>query len=450
MQRSISLRTDIATTGMAAIATAAVVAAPLAAVPAPAVAPTVVHDIRLAAAVPPGGLITSFLHNQTVYCSIICPLIAQTGVTAVSTALQAPGTFLAALSAGDVLKAIGATAASVTGPTEAAALKAIDADAAIPAQRALNAFEVAVVGLLNVLPAAQNGLPGIAAALQKARQDTFDALNLPFVPNPAPTVQPHGVFQVAVVGAINVVAAVIFPAFNDVLAGVFQVPDAVAQELAKTGNPVRALAAGIKTAAGVVAAAGAVVAQAVATAVHDVRNAAAGQSADTSKTAPTAVAALAPKTVTTSQTSTPRVTTPPRHDGRDAASAPGDTTTAETTASRKTELNNTASQNNTARQNNTGPHNNTAPQSSATHGTSDTTGPDKTGSDKTGSDKTGSGTSKTDTADTGTTPHSNPTGGAASTLRTAAHNLVKNLTPKPPHPRSAPGQGSHGTAAHHG
>lgn len=62
-------------------------------------------------------------------------------------ALQAPGTFLAALSA-DVLKAIRAAAARSPGHSETAAQRAIDADAAIPAQRALNAFEVGVVGLL--------------------------------------------------------------------------------------------------------------------------------------------------------------------------------------------------------------------------------------------------------------------------------------------------------------
>ena len=333
MQRTISLRTDIAATGLAALTAAAVVIAPIAPATAQASLPTVVHDVRLAAAsVPPGGLITSFLHNQTVYCSIICPLLAQTGVTAVSTALRAPETFLAALSAGDVLKAIGAAAASVTGPTEAAAQKAIDADAAIPAQRALTAFEVGVVGLLNVLPAVQDGLPGIATALQKARQDTFDALNLPFVPNPTPTVQPHGVFQVAVVGGINVVAAVIFPAFNDVLAGIFEVPDAMAQELAKTGNPVRALAAGIRTAAGVVAAAGKVITQAVVTAIHDVRDAAGAQSAGTSRVAPTTAAALTthtttPTTKTLKTTAAPTTTPALRDDSGPAVTSVPKTTT---------------------------------------------------------------------------------------------------------------------------
>lgn len=406
MQRSINLRTDFAMAGMAAVTAAAVVAAPLTPVTVASVPPTVMREVRLAAAVPPGGLITSFLHNQTVYCSIICPLIAQTGVTAVTTALQAPGTFLAALSAGDVLKAIGAAAASVTGPTEAAAQKAIDADAAIPAQRALNAFEVGVVGLLNVLPAIQDGLPGIATALQKARQDTFDALNLPFVPNPTPTVMPRGVFQVAVVGAINVVAAVIFPAFNDVLAGVFQVPDAVAKELAASGNPVRALAAGIRTAAGVVAAAGKVITQAVATAVDDVRAAAGGQHAAASR-------ALSKPAPDTASASTTTAQAPATAVSKVALPAPKPKTVAVA-----------------------------APKALTTSA----------------SQRADGATAKPATTPAATTPSNtpstniktaqpNPVRDAASNLRNAVHNLVKKFTPKPPHQDGAAKE-SHGTGAH--
>jgi hypothetical protein len=86
---------------------------------------------------------------------------------------------------------------------------------------------------------------------------------------------PKGVVQVAVVGAINVGAAVIFPAFNDFLSGAFEIPDAVAQELAATGDPVRATAAGVRTAAGVVTAAITVIADSVVTAVSNTRAAAA-------------------------------------------------------------------------------------------------------------------------------------------------------------------------------
>jgi hypothetical protein len=257
---------------IAILGVAAMAVAPLAAAPQSQPQERVAQDVRLAAAtIPPGGLITSFLNNQVIYCSIICPLLAETAVTPAIATLQTPGTFLAALTSGDVLKAIGVTAASVTGPTNAAAEAAIVADGSIPAPRALNAFETGVVGLLNVIPAAAGGLPGIIAAIETARQDTFTALNAPVVPNPAPTVMPKGVVQVAVVGAINVGAAVIFPAFNDFLSGAFEIPDAVAQELAATGDPVRAAAAGVGTAAGVVTAAITVIADSVVTAVSNTR-----------------------------------------------------------------------------------------------------------------------------------------------------------------------------------
>ena len=264
------LRAGVAT-GIAVVGIAAMAAAPLTPVTHAQSPPVVTQDVRLeAATVPLGGLITSFLGNQVIYCSLICPLLLETAVTPVVTALQAPGTFLAALQSGNLLKAIGAAAASVTGPTNAAAQQAILVDSEIPAQRALNALEVGVVGLLNVIPGAAGGLPGIITAIETARQDTFAALNAPIVPNPPPTVMPQGVVQVAVVGAINVAAAVIFPAFNDFLSGAFETPNAVAQELAATGNPVQAVAAGVNTVAGVLTAAVTVVAQSIVTALSNI------------------------------------------------------------------------------------------------------------------------------------------------------------------------------------
>ena len=268
-------RAGVAARGIAVVGIAAMAATPLAPVTQSQAPPTVAQDVRLAAAeVPPGGLITSFLGNQLIYCSIICPLLIQTGVTPVVAALQTPGVFITALQSGDLLKVIGATAASVTGPTRAAAEAAIVADGTRVAPRALNAFEVGVVGLLNIVPAAAGGLPGVATAIQTARQNTFTALNLPIVPNPTPTVMPQGVVQVAVVGALNVGGAVIFTALNEVLSGAFETPDAVAQELAATGDPVRAVAAGVNTASEAVTAAGTAIADSVVTAVNNVRAAA--------------------------------------------------------------------------------------------------------------------------------------------------------------------------------
>ncbi len=233
------------------------------------------HEVRLAAAaVPPGGLITSFLRNQVTYCAAICPPLAGTALTAATTTLQTPVVFVAGLQSGDLFKTIGLTAASVTGPTKAALGAAIDADTTVAVPKASNTFEVGVLGLLNVVPAAAGGLPGIVTALQTARQNTFEALNLP-IPVTGPTVMPQGVVQVAALGAIRVGEAIVFPAFNDVLFATVSVPDAAAQELAATGDPVRAAAAGVNAAVGAAAAAGTAVADSVVTAVGSIRNAAA-------------------------------------------------------------------------------------------------------------------------------------------------------------------------------
>ncbi|KAA0020023.1 hypothetical protein [Antrihabitans cavernicola] len=220
--------------------------------------------------VPPGGLVTSFLNNQLVYCSIICPLAVRTAETVAITAGQAPSTFSTAMQAGDPTKAIGITAASITGPTDAEAEQTIVADGTVVAPRALNAFEVGVVGLLDVGPAAAGGPSAIADAVQTARQDTYTAMNLPIEPNPPPTVMPHGAAQVATVAAIDVGAAVAFPAFNDVLSGAFHTPDAMAQELAATGDPARAMAAGADSVTAAGKAASGVVADAIANAADKI------------------------------------------------------------------------------------------------------------------------------------------------------------------------------------
>jgi hypothetical protein len=275
MRTRIRLRAAAAATAVALLGVTSVAGPPEASAAEP-----VRQDVALTATtVPPGGLLTSFLNNQLIYCSSICPLLIDTAVTPVTRAVQAPGVFLGTLTAGDLLTAIGAAAASITSPTNAAAQAAIIADGSIPAKRALNAFEVAVVGLLRVVPAVAAGPPGVLAALEAARRDTFIALNLPVVPNPEPTVMPRGTVEVTVVGLLNIGGAIIFPGFNHLLTAAFATPDAVARELAATGDPLRAVAAGVRTAATEVTAAVNVVAESVATAVNDVRAEAANQTA---------------------------------------------------------------------------------------------------------------------------------------------------------------------------
>ena len=264
--------TGFAATGIAVAGIAALAAAPLAPPPQVLSPRVAAHDVRLAAAaVPPGGLVTSFLGNQLIYCSIICPFLVQGAVTVPVALLQTPGTFVTALQSGDLLKAIGAAAASVTEAADAAATPAIDRDGTIVAPRAWNALEVGVVGLLNIVPAAAGGLPAVVTAIETARQETFTALNRPLVANPTPTVTPHGVVQVAVVEGLNVVAAVIFPGFNAILQGGFDTVDDAAQTLARTGDPAKAVAAGATTATGALTEAGSVVADSVVTAVSNIR-----------------------------------------------------------------------------------------------------------------------------------------------------------------------------------
>lgn len=270
MKARSATKAGVATTGLCALAAATVMAGP----PVPERPVPVSREVTLtAAAVPPGGLLASLLINQVRYCAIICPLVVDTALTAGVTTLGVPATFLSALRVGDLLQAVGAAAASVTGPTNEAAQAAILADGSRVAPRALNALEVGVVGLLDVLPATADGVPGVIDALQTAREDTFAALNAPIVADPAPTARPDGVLQVVVVESLNVVGALIFPAFNQVLSAVFDAPDAFARELADSGSLGRAVGAGVRTAAGHVHAAVSTVGQTVHTGLRHVATA---------------------------------------------------------------------------------------------------------------------------------------------------------------------------------
>jgi hypothetical protein len=78
--------------------------------------------------------------------------------------------------------------------------------------------------------------------------------------------------QVVSVAAVDVTAAVAFQAGELLLAGVVQIADASAQELAQSGDPAAALAAGVSETRHVVATASAPVVSAVTTAVANIRN----------------------------------------------------------------------------------------------------------------------------------------------------------------------------------
>jgi hypothetical protein len=232
--------------GVAAVAIGALAVVPAtrpAEVPAP---PTEAHAVRLAAetAPPIGAIPLAFIENQFQYCSVICPYVVQGAVTVPIATVLTPVTFFGSLqTTGSLLQSIGAAAASVTGAANAAATPIIENDVYRVVPKAFNNLEVAVVELFNVGSAVFQ--PGeFLQAVNTARERILAALNQP-LPPPAPTeTGAETLPQVVAVEAIRVFAAVAFQAGELLLLGIVQTPDAVAQELAQSGDPVAALAAG--------------------------------------------------------------------------------------------------------------------------------------------------------------------------------------------------------------
>lgn len=219
----------------------------------------------------PGAIPLAFIRNQFQYCSLICPFAVQGAITVPVAAAQAPVTFLGSLaSTGSPLMAIGAAAASVTGPTNDAVTPLINNDVFLVVPKAFHALDVAVVEAINVGAAALT--PGeFLQVVQNARANILNALNQP-VGTPTTPTGASNIVQVVAVEAINVTTAVAFQAGELLLSGAVQIADASAQELAKTGNPASALAAGATEARQVAATASAPVASAVNTAVTNIRN----------------------------------------------------------------------------------------------------------------------------------------------------------------------------------
>lgn len=195
----------------------------------------------------------------------------QGAVTVPVATLQIPGTFVTALQSGDLLKAIGAAAASVTGAADAAATPAIISDGTIVAPRALNAFEVGVVGLVKHRPCRRRRAAGSRHSHRHRPPGHLHRAQ------PAGRGQSHanrratrsragrrdGRDQCGCGGHI--------PALNDILLGGFQSVDAAAQTLARTGDPAKAVAAGAATVTWALHEAGSVVADSVVTAVSNIR-----------------------------------------------------------------------------------------------------------------------------------------------------------------------------------
>jgi hypothetical protein len=257
--------------GIAMIGIGALAIAPMAPPPEPHAPPAVAQDVRLTAAPTLGAIPLAFIRNQFQYCSLICPFAVQGAITVPIAAAQAPATFLGSLATtGSPLRAIGAAAASVTGPANAAVTPLINNDVFLVVPKAFHALDVAIVEAFNVGAAVFT--PGeFLQAVQTARTNILNALNQPVGPPTTPTGATN-ILQVVAVEAVNVTVAVAFQAGELLLAGVVQVADAAAQELAQSGDPAAALAAGATRAGQVISAASAPVVSAVDTAVTNIRN----------------------------------------------------------------------------------------------------------------------------------------------------------------------------------
>lgn len=257
--------------GIAIAGISALVAVPSAPPPEPASPRTVVSEVRLTAAPALGAIPLAFIRNQFQYCSLICPYAVQGAITVPVAAVQAPATFLGSLAtSGSLFKAIGAAAASVTGPANDAVTPLINNDVFLVVPKAFHALDVAVVEAFNVGAALLS--PGqLVAAIENARTNILAALNQPVGPPTTPT-GARNIFQVVAVSAIDVFTAVAFQAGELLLAGVVQTVDAVAQQLAQSGDPVAALAAGASQADTVINQSAGIVTSAVDTAVTNIRN----------------------------------------------------------------------------------------------------------------------------------------------------------------------------------
>jgi hypothetical protein len=269
--------------GIAMIGIGSLVIAPMAPPPQPDAPPTLTRDVRLTAAPALGAIPLAFIRNQFQYCSLICPYAVQGAITVPIAAAQAPATFLGSLaSTGSPLKAIGAAAASVTGPANAAVTPLINNDVFLVVPKAFHALDVAVVEAFNVGGAVFT--PGeFVQAVQNGRSNILAALNQPVGPPTTPT-GARNIFQVVAVEAVNVTTAVAFQAGELLLSGLVQTADAAAQELARSGDPAAALSAGATQASRTLATAGGIVSNAVDTAVTNVRNSLADPFPSTTKT----------------------------------------------------------------------------------------------------------------------------------------------------------------------
>jgi hypothetical protein len=239
LRSSINTGLAVAAAGTLAVTSAAPPAAPHS-------VPSLVGDVRLAAATtaipPPGALITQFLTNQAQNCSLICPFIVQLAVEPAFRFAIIPVTFAAELQSGQpLLNAIARTDATVSGAANAALTGIIDNDLGLVLPRAQNALEVAVVGLIDIGTTAVTQPGNLLSAINAARTNFLGGLQQPPGTMPPPVV--HNALEAGAVRVIEVVSSLTFQAPERLLLGVTQAADALFSTLGATGNIGSALAA---------------------------------------------------------------------------------------------------------------------------------------------------------------------------------------------------------------
>ncbi|TWS23346.1 hypothetical protein FK268_13720 [Tsukamurella sputi] len=209
-----------------------------------------------AAAPAPGALLGEFAQNQLENCAAICPYVAQGAIGVPAGVLAAPGTALVAAPGGP-FRALGAGAAAVTGPADAAMTGIIGNDLNQVVPRFQNGV---VIGLLDLMR-----IGGGTGSVDALRADLYAALREPLPPvaatpppltTPPPfgiTPAPQGPAETALTRGTNAFFAAAFYVPELSLLGATQTANATATTLARTGDPVAAVQAGLD-AAGAVAA----------------------------------------------------------------------------------------------------------------------------------------------------------------------------------------------------
>jgi hypothetical protein len=218
-----------------------------------------------------GGIPVRVIRNQLEYCGVICPSVVAGAATVPLAVGTAPVTFAGALlSSASLVKALGATAASVTAPALAATDPIITNDLSLVLPKAQNVLAVSTVELINVGFASRD--PGeLVRAVAGARINIAAALDQP-IGDPVGPTGAVNLPQVVAVEAVNVGSAVAFQATEAGLLDVVKTADDTAQTLARTGNVGAAASVGIRDTANTVGAARRTAAGSVNTAASHIRS----------------------------------------------------------------------------------------------------------------------------------------------------------------------------------